>query len=145
MRLNLFADYGLRALIFLAVHRDERVTTEELADAYGLSQAHLRKIVRRLGELGFVSLYRGREGGLELAVEPADVSIGKSLRALESDSPLVECFDPATDQCVISPACALKAHLARAERAFYAELDGVTLEDVLKGSRAARLRKLLSG
>lgn len=143
MRLTQFADFGLRALLYLACQEDRRATTAQVADAYGISREHLRKVVQRLGQGGFVRLVQGRGGGMELDRPAESISIGKVLRGLDSDAPLVECFDADRDQCVISPACGLKAVLDRAQRAFYAELDPVTLADVLQPRRSARLRSLL--
>ncbi len=145
MRLTTFADHGLRALIYLACQGDRRVPTAEIAAAYGISLDHLQKIVRQLGRLGLVQLKRGQGGGLSLAREPAEISVGAVLRELEGDIPLLECFDPEQDACVISPACGLKAPFHRAQEAFFAELDGLTLADVLGPSRTARLKRLLEG
>ncbi len=145
MRLNRFSDYGLRALLYLGIHRKRRVTTEELATAYGISKSHLQKIVRRLGAAGFVVLHRGRDGGLELDMEPERIKIGEVMRVLESETPLVECFDEERNQCIIAPSCGLKGPLARAEAAFFAELDRVTLADVLGDRRRTQLRALFDG
>ena len=145
MRLTTFADHGLRALIYLACQDGRRVPTAEIAQAYGISLDHLQKIVRQLGRLGLVELRRGQGGGLTLAQEPAAISVGAVLRDLEGDIPLLECFDPDQDACVISPACGLKAPFQRAQEAFFAELDGPSLADVLGPNRAARLRALLEG
>ena len=144
MRLSQFADFGLRALMYLGVHEGERVTTEDLAEAYGISKFHLQKVVRRLKDAGLVALHRGRSGGLELALAPGEVSIGRALRALDQDSTLVECFDPDSNSCVISPTCALKGPLASAQEAFYAELDSLMLADLLH-RRSAALKRHWSG
>lgn len=142
MRVNLHTDYALRVLVYLAVRADERVPTASIADSYDISLHHLHKVVRTLGELGVVTLHRGAKGGVELALPPEEISVGEVVRALDDDKALVECFQTETDACVISPACALKGALRRAQEAFYAELDPVTLAAVVKGSLRGKLRKL---
>jgi Rrf2 family nitric oxide-sensitive transcriptional repressor len=52
---------------------------------------------------------------------------------------LVECFDPASSQCVIEPVCGLRSLLSEALTAFLTVLDGYTLADLV-----ARRRKPLS-
>lgn len=142
MRLTRHTDYALRVLVFLAARPGERFSTQSIADAYGISLAHLHKVVRALGELGLVALHRGAGGGVELARDPDDVSVGAVVRALDHEDALVECFRPEDDDCVISPACALKGALRSAQRAFYADLDPLTLGDVVRGQGGARLRAL---
>jgi len=142
MRITKHTDYALRVLVYLAARGEVRVPTQEIADAYGISGNHLQKVVRALGEMNLVRLQRGPGGGVELAVDPADVSIGVVMRGLDELDTLVECFSAETDACVISPACTLKSALRVAQEAFYASLDELTLADVIKGKRAKALRTL---
>jgi Rrf2 family nitric oxide-sensitive transcriptional repressor len=131
MRLTAYTDYSLRTLIFLAMHRDQLVTVQQIADAHGIAKNHLTKVVHNLGMLGYVDTVRGRNGGLRLGREPADVNIGEVVRHTESDFFMASCFDPAADGCMYSAACALKGVLSRATAAFLAELDAVTLEQMV--------------
>ncbi|MEM7308110.1 MAG: Rrf2 family transcriptional regulator [Planctomycetota bacterium] len=142
MRLTLHTDYALRVLLFLAARPDQRFATPTIADAFGISRSHLHKVVRTLAGLGLVTLHRGVGGGVELAREPDEVSIGKLVRALDDQRALVECFEPSRDDCVISQACALKKALGGAQEAFYRELDPLTLGELVRGRRAAMLRAL---
>ena len=141
MRLTKHTDFALRVLLFLAVRQGERIATQSIADAYDISTNHLQKVVRALGELELVHLHRGVHGGVELARDPKEVSIGAVMRALDDERGLVECFRPETDACVVSPACHLKGALWNAQEAFYASLDSVTLADCVR-RRAQELRKL---
>lgn len=142
MRLTQQCDYGLRVLLYLAARPGARVSTEDIAEAFQISLNHLQKVVRELGRIGAVATFRGGGGGIELAVDPADLSIGSVVRALERSNALVECFDPKTNACVVAPACAIKGALHAAQEAFLRELDGLSLEEAVRGRRAARLRSL---
>lgn len=142
MRVTKHTDYALRVLLFLAVRPGQRVPTQSVADAHGISLNHLHKVVRALGDLGLLTLMRGAHGGIELACDPADITIGTVMRKLDDPRGLIECFDPETDGCVISPACGLKGALHEAQGAFYDTLDRYTLADLVRGRRAARLRRL---
>jgi Rrf2 family nitric oxide-sensitive transcriptional repressor len=131
MQLTLFSDYALRIALYLASHPERRCSVDEISRAYGISRAHLVKVVQRLTELEIVSAARGRGGGLSLARAPEDVNVGALVRATEPHFDIVECFDMGTNTCPIAPACGLKGTLVRAQRAFLAVLDESTLADYL--------------
>jgi Rrf2 family nitric oxide-sensitive transcriptional repressor len=130
MRISMFTDYSLRVLIQAAVRHPNRVTIEEVASAYGISRNHLIKVINELGRAGFLVTQRGRSGGFTLA-RPADrISIADVVKFGESGQPLVECFDAASNACVITPACRLKGMLAEARRAFFEVLARYSVADV---------------
>lgn len=141
MRLTRHTDNALRTLIYLAVHPDDSSRISDIARRMGMSHDHLAKVVARLAQLGFVETTRGRDGGVRLAKEPAKINVGEVVRATEDNLTLVECFDPATNQCPIAPACALAPALDKALSAFFEVLDGYTLADL--SARPRSLTRLL--
>tara|TARA_E500000318_G_scaffold37210_1_gene35961 strand:+ start:546 stop:980 length:435 start_codon:yes stop_codon:yes gene_type:complete len=141
MRLTAHTDYALRVLIFAAVAPDGLCRIEDISSAYGISKNHLVKVVRGLGEKGFLTTLRGRGGGLKLARSPQDIIVGDVVRKMEGSFAQAECFG-AKNACVISPVCRLKGVLNQALQAYLAELDTVTLAD-LSGNNQA-LAELLS-
>jgi Rrf2 family nitric oxide-sensitive transcriptional repressor len=85
MRLTAYTDYALRTLMYLATNRDRLVTISEIADVHGISKNHLMKVVHQLGLSGMVETVRGRNGGLRLNHEPAEINIGEVVRNSETD------------------------------------------------------------
>jgi Rrf2 family nitric oxide-sensitive transcriptional repressor len=130
MRISTHSDYALRLLMHVAARHPELVTIQDVADGYGISKNHLMKIAHQLALGGYLETQRGRTGGLRLARNPGDINLGAVLRLGEGGTPLVECFDRATNACVITPACKLKFLLKDAEDAFYGVLDRYTLQDL---------------
>jgi Rrf2 family nitric oxide-sensitive transcriptional repressor len=138
MRLTRYTDYAMRTLLHLGTRPDTVCSIAEIARAYGISQNHLMKVVNDLGRAGFVTSLRGRSGGIRLARQPAEISVGAVVRHMEADFALADCPD-----CVIAPACGLSAVFDEAVRAFLSVLDRASLADLL-GQRAAALRGLLA-
>jgi Rrf2 family nitric oxide-sensitive transcriptional repressor len=134
MRLTNFSDYALRVLMYAAARDDRLITIDETAKVYGISRAHLMKVVNQLTRAGFLKAVRGRSGGLILAKHPTKIRLGHVLKATEADFALVECFSP-DNQCVITPRCRLRGAFGEALHAFLASLDRYTLADVLLSPR----------
>jgi Rrf2 family transcriptional regulator, nitric oxide-sensitive transcriptional repressor len=130
MRLTVQTDYALRTLMFLAVSEGHQ-TIEAIARHYGISKNHLMKVAQRLVAEGYVESVRGRGGGLALARPPEALNLGVIVRKFEDVGTFVECFDPATNQCVATPACGLKHILAGGVAAFMAHLDQFSVADLV--------------
>jgi Rrf2 family transcriptional regulator, nitric oxide-sensitive transcriptional repressor len=136
MRLTDRTDYTLRVLMYCGVQGPERlVTIAEIAENYGISRHHLTKIVNELARQGLLETVRGRGGGMRLARPASRIRLGAVVRASEPDFRLVECFDKATDTCPLTPFCRLKRVLHAALDNYLAELDRVTLAELLPPAR----------
>ena len=130
MRLTGFSDYALRVLMYAATRGDRLITIEETAEIYGISRAHLMKVVNQLTRAGFLKATRGRAGGLALAKRPDKIRLSDVIRATEPDFALVECFTPGNN-CLITPRCRVKGVLKEALNAFVETLDRYTLADLI--------------
>lgn len=133
MQLTAYTDYTLRVLIYLGMQTSSgKSNIKEISSFYNISNNHLSKVVYELGKLGLIETVRGRNGGIRLAKEPAQINIGSIVRLTESPINMVECFDQASNTCRISPACKLKHVLNEALNSYLKVLDGYTLEDLLQ-------------
>src|SRR5262245_8400365 len=103
MRLTAFTDFGLRVLMRLAGEPDRAFTTAEIADEFAISRNHLTKVVRELSVAGYIETRRGAAGGFRLARPARHITLGKVVRDLERDQPLVECFRSDGGSCVLTP------------------------------------------
>lgn len=135
MQLTQFTDYALRAMIYIGTHDTRRSTISEVARAFSISENHLMKVINHLGARGYLDTRRGKGGGLSLARSADLINIGAVVRDTEERFDLVECFDPARNQCTLSPVCALRGIFEEARAEFLATLDRYTLQDILVRSR----------
>jgi Rrf2 family nitric oxide-sensitive transcriptional repressor len=142
MTLTLFSDYSLRVLMFGAVRGGDVFSIDEVSGAHGLSRHHVAKVVNFLVQRDYLVSRRGRHGGIQLAREPGSIRVGTLLRMTEQGAPLVECFDPVTNQCRLIHVCRLKQALAQARKAFFDVLEDYTLADLIH-NRDDHLRELV--
>lgn len=130
MRLTTMTDYALRLLLHVGQHPERLCTIAEVAEVYGISQAHLMKITHQLGLAGWVTTVRGKGGGMRLALPPEQINLGEVVRSIETDFFLVECL--ADDSaCSLTGKCGLTRIFNTALGAFMQELNANTLADVL--------------
>ena len=135
MRVTAYSNYALRTLMYAALKGDELSRVKDIAEAYNISKAHLVKCVHQLGQWGYLDNYRGRNGGFRLAKPASEISVGEVLRHTEDCFDLVECFVPESSTCPLTYFCELGATFHRALAAFLAEVDKVTIEDLIAPRR----------
>src|SRR5689334_21173904 len=112
----------------LGAARDDLLTIDELAASLAVPRHHLAKVVQKLQHMGLLETVRGRSGGVRLAPAARDSSVGGLIRELEGETEVVDCSgDPA---CPLSQGCRLRGALKRAQEAFYASLDPITIGDL---------------
>ncbi|MCC5991832.1 MAG: Rrf2 family transcriptional regulator [Rhodobacteraceae bacterium] len=137
MQLSKFTDYSLRVLLLAASNTDRNTTIRDAAEVYGISHAHLKKVVLHLSRLNYLVAERGHGGGFRLGMPADQINLGDLIRSTETDFALVECYRPNT-QCRIAACCLLPAILDEALAAFMAVMDRYTLQDLhLRGDAFA--------
>ena len=144
MRLTSFTDLGLRIVMRLAVLDDDDIaTTSQLSEQLNVSYNHAVKVVAALQRAGIVTTIRGRTGGLRLAEGARESSVGALVRVLEGDGQVIEC--EGANPCPLRGGCLLRSALGRAQEAFFAALDPLTIGDVAAGPTRALLLSIGAG
>lgn len=86
MKLTTRSRYGLRAVYYLKQHyKQGPVSLPSLVKDLKLSQNYLEQLFILLKKSSIVVSKRGKYGGYILAKDPADISVGEVIRALEGD------------------------------------------------------------
>jgi Rrf2 family nitric oxide-sensitive transcriptional repressor len=129
MRLLRSTDLALRVLMRLAVTGGSSPTTRGVAADMDVPYTHAAKVVAELQHMGLLDARRGRGGGLSLTEKGRTASVGAVVRAFEGEGDVVEC-EGATP-CPLNSACRLRGALRRAQEAFYASLDPLTVGDMV--------------
>ncbi|MEU5592359.1 Rrf2 family transcriptional regulator [Streptomyces sp. NPDC020298] len=132
MRLLRSTDLALRMLMRLAVASEATPTTREVAGDMDVPYTHAAKVVAELQHMGLVDARRGRGGGLALTEKGRGASVGAVVRAFEGEGDVVDCEGSGgTAPCPLNSACRLRGALRRAQEAFFATLDPLTVSDMV--------------
>ena len=91
MKISTRGRYGLRAMLDLAVFsKGEHVALNAIAERQNISENYLEQVFSILRKAGLVRSVKGAQGGYTLAMEPAQVTVGMILRALEGELAVVD-------------------------------------------------------
>src|SRR3979411_2276513 len=107
LKLTKKADYGLMAMKHLAEHVDQgSCSAKDVAEAYGIPQEALAKILQRLAKAGLLRSQHGINGGYTLARDPNTISAFEVIQAIDGPLFITSCITvrgecDQTDRCTI--------------------------------------------
>ncbi|MEM9732265.1 MAG: Rrf2 family transcriptional regulator [Pseudomonadota bacterium] len=129
MRLTNRTNYAIRILMYCST-KGRIASVSEIAEFYRLPHPFLLKIAKALINKGFLVAHRGRNGGVSLAREAKDISLGEVVRSTETNFELAECFGEGETDCPLVATCGLNATLNGALDAFFKVLDKQSIADL---------------
>lgn len=125
--------YGLRAMTELAkAYGQGPLALARIAEVEHLPAGYLEQLAMPLRRAGLIEGRRGAHGGYELAMPPAQVSVGAVIRALEGPVAPVECLaeEYVGGSCEREPSCVSQNLWQQVKESVDRVLDSVTLADL---------------
>lgn len=123
---------AVHALSMLAVHKDERQTSRDIAGSVATNPVVIRRLLAQLARAGIVESSHGAKGGFRLARPAAKVSLHDIYRAVEEGAFFVQ-HEKRNEKCPL--ACRMQKILAgvftRVESKVLPELKRTTLADIV--------------
>lgn len=126
-------EYGMRLMVELARNwGNGTVSLHAVAEREGLPEAYLEQLVATLRRVGLVTGKRGAGGGYMLAKDPAGITAGDVVRALEGPIEPQVCTaeGEAVMNCVHEPSCGTRLVWVKLQETIAKALDGLTLADL---------------
>ena len=143
MKFSTKGQYGLRVAIALArAYGQGPVALAEVARSEGLPHGYLEQIMATLRKEGLVVSTRGTRGGYELAADPARLTVGDVLRALEGPISPVMCASEVVGEvlCQRERSCLARPLWERMRDSIVQVLDSTTLADLCPRDEPAQLQ-----
>lgn len=134
MKVSTKGDYGLRALVELALHYGQGpVQSAEIAARQRIPEPYLDQLLTTLRRAGFIRSVRGPQGGHALMRPPEEMRLSEVLLALEGSlSPIGWLDGPDGGR----PGCDAQRPVWEAVRdATFKILDGVTIAELAEKER----------
>jgi Rrf2 family protein len=121
-------DYGVRALVELAMHYGERqVQTAEIASRQGIPEAYLVQLMTTLNRCGLVQSRRGPHGGHSLVSDPSTINLYVVMTTLDGNTSALDCLSYTSD-CIFADCCAQQEIWKSVEEAIEGVLTNITIE-----------------
>lgn len=131
MILSRSADYGMRAMVYLASHEGaDYVPLHDITGAMRTPPFLLAHILQRLVKGGLVASMKGHHGGFRLQRTPRDITVGQIVELI--DGP-VRAFDCSGNvDCGLAGDCSLLELFGRVETAVQQTLHATSLEEIAR-------------
>lgn len=135
MRVGSRADYGLRAVVYLASLEDQEEPQQisAIARRQQIPEDYLRQLLTQLRSAGIVRSVRGPRGGYMLARAPGLITMGEIIEVLEGPPERMRCnFNDCGDpRCQLQSGCEIRARWGLAVNAMTQVLNQTTLHDLV--------------
>ena len=133
MKISTKGEYGIRAMLYIAMHDDQGpVTSHEIAQHQGIPEPYLRQILALLSKDRLILSNRGPQGGHVLGRPASQISLRHVLMTLEGQT-------TAIDQILALPCtidvgtehCAIREVFLEVKEAIERILSATTLEEMV--------------
>ena len=129
LRLSKLADYAVVVLVRLSRH-DEVTTSPRLAQATGIPEPTVAKVLKALGGAGLVTSQRGARGGYRLARPLPEIDVASVIVAIDGPISLTACVDGATGGCEAEAVCQVRGRWDPVNDAIRSALTRITLDHI---------------
>ena len=141
MKLSTRGRYGTRALLDLALHRQEEpVSLKDIASRQQISLAYLEHLITPLIAAGIVRSTKGPKGGVSLARNPEEVKLSEIFQIYEGSTAPVECVDN-PGLCPRSDLCATRDVWSELKKAMSGVLESINLQTLVERQKGKKTTK----
>ena len=135
MRIPMKVDYGVRALVDLALHAEKQpIQAAEIAARQQIPEPYLEQLMSILHKAGYVYSRRGPQGGHTLAKQPTKISLGMIINSLEGNPVPLDCINT-PDECGVYTVCAQREVWESVDKAIIQVLDATSISDLASRQR----------
>ncbi len=132
LRVSSKGRYGVKAIYELALHYGQGpLPLSHIAKAQSISEAYLEQLMAPLKRSGIIDGVRGSQGGYQLAREPASISVGDVVRALEGPISLADCTGTDPSHCPDWASCVGPDIWNRVQAALVETMNGISLSQLV--------------
>ncbi len=103
--------------------------TRNISETYHIPLELLAKILQTLSKSGIIVSQNGPKGGYALGVDPAQLTLGEVIRAIEGPIQIVRCVEGEIC-CSQTEQCTIRTPLIKIEQQLVDFLDNITIDTI---------------
>jgi FeS assembly SUF system regulator len=130
LKLSKLTDYATVILSYMAMDKTRLYAALEIAEATGIAQPTVSKLLKILLKTGLLSSARGVKGGYMLAREPHRITVACVISAVEGPIGLTEC-SISHKSCEQASGCQIQGNWHLLNERISQALESVTLADLI--------------
>jgi Rrf2 family protein len=132
MKITYKGDYALKALLDLALHYEQGLSTiNDVAKRIDAPVKFLEQVLLELKKGGFVESKRGNVGGYQLAKDPADITLGQVVRYIDGPIEPIGCVEKGYSNCIDLRKCVFKNVWVKVAQATSEIIDKISFADLV--------------
>lgn len=134
LRINRETDYAIRVVLALA-HKPagEIIPSARIRQEMELPESLSLQIISHLAHNGFINTYPGRNGGIQLALPPAQINLHQIVTAFEGPVTISACLSR-EESCSLSERCPMRDRWFSLQLKLEEELAGITLDSLIRST-----------
>ena len=122
-------EYALIALRHLQANKEGQLSpAKEMAEAYGIPQELLAKILQRLAREDIIIAVKGATGGYKLATDPNTINMTKFFEIMEGPMGIMDCYF--NSGCNHLHGCTIRTPINRINDSIRSMFNKMTLADI---------------
>ena len=125
LKLTKKADYSLMAMKHLAENPGS-CSAKEMAEAYGIPQAALAKILQKLVKVGLLASHHGTNGGYVLARDARKITALEVIKAIDGPLFITACVTT-RGECYQTAKCTVREPLRKVNESIQEVLSRITI------------------
>ena len=132
MKITYKGDYALKALLDLALHYEQGLSTiNDIAKRIDAPVKFLEQVLLDLKKGGFVESKRGNVGGYQLSKDPSTITIGQVVRYIDGPIEPIACVEKGYSNCIDLRKCVFKNIWLKVAQATSEIIDQVNFADLV--------------
>jgi len=130
MNLLFTTNLGIKSLIYMTVNQEEISLLADMSRIFQTKPTTFRRPFKIFLKNKIIIAHAGRNGGYSLACDPSGIFLGKIIKILEPDVPIISWIESDESKVATYLQSTYNLAIKKAETSFFSTLDRYTIADL---------------